>query len=223
MKKIFKLLTCVFMVIAMIAFSGQFIFAETHTSYMSAHPATDPGAGAKGVFFQSGVIDCNDTRYFASGVTNGDVIQIVRLPINTIVQAIFLRTTRGTIQTDQANSCTAGTSGIMGDGNNTRGFINNAYTNTMNVPWIDLGKTFSGVSVWRAGHHSSQVISGVSNTGTSGSLAGVSNYGAYLSGGVSVYKSRDTIDMTVYVDRAASSGVTPKFEYMIECIKLPTN
>jgi hypothetical protein len=218
MNRFFKTFAVVVLVL------GMGIGAAWSETYAPRSPATDPGAGSKHIFFQSGVVDCNDVKYFKSGVTHGDVIQLVNLPNNTMVRSIGIRVTRASI--------VSGTSATVGDGVDPDGFITSTYA-AYSVPYINLAAASTGVSVWNhlgpitagAGFHFNNGVS-YYYTGSNGTTAwgSASNHGAYfVSGsGISPYVDRDTIDMTIQVNKIdALSGVTPKFEWIIECQKLP--
>lgn len=207
MNRFFRFLGIVFL--ALIVGGSGIAMAETHTLYATKHAANDPGAGAKTVYFQSGIVDCNDTKYFRSGVTNGDVIQLVNVPINTIVRSIMIRPTRAAIK--------SGTSAVVGDGTDADGFITNSNL-VLNYLKLDVASG-GGASVWQISSPN-QMVNGVSPFGLTTTTT--SNAGAFFTSGGSPYVGRDTIDMTVYVDKTATAGVTPQFQWMIECVKLPT-
>lgn len=165
----------------------------------------------------------------ASGVTNGDVIRLFNVPPNTFIEEFGYRVTTAAVIT--------GTSAIVGDGANTSGFVANTYT-TNGVPFVDLSSAKNGVSRWNVYGPSTNgttdfVLSGVSTTisiggGTGGAaiygVAMASNAGTYFTSGISPYIGGDTIDMTVYVDKAfnpgtGKAGVTPVFEAYIKGFK----
>jgi len=212
MNRIFKSIFFAVFITAFVFGTVPAIAAETHTKYMTAHPATDPGANAKGIFIQSGVLDCNNTTYFPSGVSNGDVVQLVKVPINTIVKNFSIRITRADIKT--------GTSATVGDGASAAGFVSNSNTGT--ADYINFNGTMTGTSTWGIGIGSiaGKLMSGV----TKATSSVYDNTGSYFVAGGSPYIGRDTIDMAFKVSPAThSSGVTVKFEWMMECMKLPTH
>ena len=146
-----------------------------------------------------------------SGVTNGDVIRLFNITENTYIEEFGIRVTTAAIK--------SGTSAEIGDGADIDGFVGNGYTGV--IPFVDLSTVSSGASRWQAMRQSTYVVSGVS-VNSNGTYA--SNLGPYFNGGVSPYIGPDTIDMTVYVDKAFSpgagwSGVTPTFEAYIKGFK----
>ena len=166
--------------------------AATYTAYMTAHPATDPGAGAKGTFWQMGYVNLGDTVYFSSGVTNGDVIQLVNMPTNSAILSIIIDPTTAAI--------VSGTSCTVGDGADPDGYVT--------AGGIALDSA-TGSTRW---------------TADMASDSAQEDAGAYFDAdsGISEYVNRDTVDIVMYVDKAAAAaGVTPAFKFMIECIKIP--
>lgn len=223
MNRLFKIFGIVFLALL---FGVGSAIAETHSTWMTKHGYNEPGENFKGVFYQSGLVDCNDTKYFKSGVTNGDIINLTYLPANTLVKSIGIMVTRAAIK--------SGTSAEVGDGADADGYIGNDYT-SYSIPYVDLANATSGISIWAykgpiTGGAGFIIESGVSHwinetKGTS-TWAVTHNYGPYFTNasGISPYISaKSHIDMTVYVDKTASAGVTPAFKYLIECVKLPVH
>ena len=171
-----------------------------------------------------------------SGVTNGDVVRLFNVDKDTIIEEFGIRITTASLQGQSATG-QSGTSAEVGDGSDIDGFVgNNIEANR--IPFIDLSNIRSSVSKWNLnpfpimdgvidGGATTFTLSGVSISGVSSDPYMItldSNCGPFFSSGASPYLSPDTIDMTVYVDKAFSpgatwSGVTPIFEAYIKGFK----
>lgn len=232
-----KRFTLCFAALALIVVGGGMAISATFTDFTSgdiklSKSALEPAHNYV-AFVNYRKFDFGDANLNGgSGVTNGDVIQLFNVPENTYIEEIGYRVTTAALQ--------SGTSAEVGDGADIDGFVGNDYT-SKGVAFFDLSKTSNGVSRWAltgiytTGATDSQ-ISGVSMTvglspptgaGTSAFISSItyaSNHGPYFTSGISPYIGKDTIDMTIYVDKSfnpgtGKRGVTPVFETYIKGFK----
>jgi hypothetical protein len=218
-----KRLTLLFAAIALVAVGGSMAISATYSDYVTnnktlAKAAVEPVHNYT-PFIDYRKFDMSSTAINAGGgVTSGDVIKLFNVAPNTYSTGIYFRNMR---------ALHAGTSAEIGDTADADGYIGNDYTY---VPYIDLDNAAStGVSIWRnVGPYHSGVsnlqFSGVSlyfSGPTQAPLYLRSNHGPYFTSGISPYIGKDTINMTIYVDKAVTpvTGVTPYFEMAIEGFK----
>lgn len=204
MKKIFKLFSAVCLAAFLFAPLG---FGATYTDFVTGNaqvsqPAFDPGPNSKYVFIQARRINLGDADFNGgSGVTNGDVVQLLTVPDNTIVREFGVRVTTVAL--------TAGASMYVGTGDDTDSFVT-----TGGIALTTTGAATTGSSVFQL----------VGNT----TVLAAQQSGAYFTGsGVSPFVGGDTIDAVIQTDPAnpsngGASGVTPVFEVWAVMQRLPT-
>lgn len=165
--------------------------AATYTVATVGTAQTDPGEEAKGVYVQSGYVDCNDTSSFPSGVTCNDVVQLATIPADTWVRSI-------TVQVIRASSY-SGVSGTLGTGFTTNGFALSTGSQPFRLDTVNLVRQYDA------------------SLGTSGVSTDFS-LGGSIASGASLFKDQgDTIDWVVLTNKA-TTGTTPAFTFFIECV-----
>ena len=233
MKKIFNLLIAAALFLSL----SMTVQAATYTDFTSgdinlSQPALSPVWEYVPFIhyrqFDLGSPSLND----GTGVTNGDVVRLFNIGANTFIEEFGIRVTTAAL--------ISGVSAEVGDGADIDGYVgNNEVRHAASAPWIDLSAlSTGGVSAWRlvgpvTSGASFFAMAGVSvyvtNTGAGAeaiTLTATTNMGPYFTNvsGASPYLGEgDTIDMTIYVDKAfapgTSTGVTPVFEAYVRGFK----
>lgn len=214
MKKFFLLIVTFIWALSGVAWAttySDFVSGNISVS-MPAHTPTDEYV----MFMQKRVFDFGDSGFNAgSGVTGGDTVKMFNIPAGTYVMGFGYKVNTASIM--------SGTSALVGDTGVSDYYVKNNYTGR--IPFVDLSKVTTGASIWTFNLYGSQIQSGVSQNGDN--LENFHNYGIAGASGVTCYNYKDTINMTLQVDKAFApgagySGVTPVFEAFIWGFRKPT-